>query len=423
MGNSEPKITKKYAVIITYTLAVVCLLLGLLLPVFYGKGVEGMLVMQLPKALDIVCGGKGAIKLGNDFVASHVVHLFGLNKAAVDITAWSIVLYAIITFFALLAFIPMGVTFKKDGKVTRILAYIIEIAAALTLSLYLIVALDYAQAGSFAPEPFNKHAINIWVAFGGTMLMLIIQCCVNKKKRAAAVKVSQFILSTAAICSLFAFYLITPKFNELWVNLASKLKCAPDLYATLFSLTGKLHIDAVFADNFLNMLKEGTAADKAVITLGAIVSVFTLLNFFIDIIGLASNGKRKGFIFNCVRYGLPFLAAVCLFISVATAKYTQGLALALLFVIISIELAINLGIILTAVVKHKKRAAIHDTETVGQSEYTPEYAQAAQTAQTVPDYSDNPAPYVSPYSQPFGSDQPSYLNPFGNAGFKTNPTE
>ncbi|MDE6868132.1 MAG: hypothetical protein K2J83_03185 [Clostridia bacterium] len=420
MGNSEPKNTKKYAVIITYTIAVICLLLGFLLPVFYGKGVQGMLVMQLPDALDIVCGGKGVIKLGNSFVASYYVSLFGIAKASVDITAWAVVLYAVITFFALLAFIPMGVTFKKGGKVTKIFAYVIEIAAALVLSLYVITALEYAQ-DSKLPE-----ILNIWVAFGGTLLMLIIQCFVNKSGKTAAVKFILFILSTVAICTLFTFYFVSPAFSKLWLNLADVLKCSPDLYG--YS-SGIDFVNVVFAGSFIDAFKAAaTATNKTVLILGAIISVFTLLNFFIDIIGLSTNAKRKGLIFNTIRYGIPFLAAICLFITVAVAKDAQGLALSLLFVIIAIELAINLGILLAAVVKSKKQAAkekvVHSEQQLeyGVNDYA-NFERKPERAQEVPDYSDNPNPYVNPYTQPFGSDQPSYLNPFGNAGFKTNPTE
>ena len=436
MGNSEPKNTKKLTVIITYTVAVVCLLLGLLLPFYHGKGVDGMLVMQLPKALGIMFATK--IDLGNAFVPSFLVPLFGIEKVVLDATAYAVVLYAVITLFALLAFIPMGLTFKKGGKVTRILAYVIEIAAVLVLSVYLIASMEYALI-----EQAAQQQLNMWIAFGGTLLMLIIQCFVNKNGKTAGVKFILLLLSGIAICSLYSFYLATPKFNELWSNAADKLNCSPDLYSML---SGMDHVNAVFATNFVDVLKEfSTAADKTMVILGAIVGVFTLLNFFIDVIGLSTNGKRKGLIFNTVRYGIPFLAALCLFITVAVAKETEGLALSLLFIIIAIELAINLGILLAAVVKEKKQAAKEKPVTAEQQlEYAVnDYAnferkskkksKPVPAAQEVPDYSEEPAPapepnpynnpYANPYAQPFGSDQPSYLNPFGEAKFETKQTE
>ncbi len=427
MGTSKPKNTKKLAVIITYTVAVVCLLLGLLLPVFYGKGVQGMLVMQLPKALDIVCGGKGAINIGNAFASPHPVMLFGIEKAVVDINAWAVVLYAVITLFALFAFIPMGVTFKKGGKVTCAFAYAVEIAAILALSLYVLVALDYAQTDKI------PDIINIWVAFGGTLLMLIIQCFINKGGKAGTLKMFMFLFSAVALCSLYKFYLATPKFLDLWVKLTEKLHCSPDLYSLVPGFT---LVNLVFTKtevgNIVDVFKAApTVADKTALILGTIIGVCTLLNFFIDIIGLSTNGKRKGLIFNTVRYGIPFLAVICLFVTVAVAKDLQGLALCLLFIIVAIQLAINIGILAVAAVRSKKAAANSEEPSIeyGVNDYA-NFERKNEPEQQIPDYSDEPAPapnpyadpYANPYAQPFGSDQPSYLNPFGEAEFQTRPT-
>ena len=186
MGNSEPKNTRRLTVIITYTVAVVCLLLGLLLPFYYGKGIDGMLVMQLPNAVGIVFNKP--IDLGNAFVASDLVYLFGIEKVGLDVTAYAVVLYAIITFLALLAFIPMGLTFKKSGKVTRILAYVIEIAAVLVLSIYVLTALEYAEYDKL------PDILNIWVAFGGTLIMLIVQSFVNNGGKRGGFQLAHLIL-------------------------------------------------------------------------------------------------------------------------------------------------------------------------------------------------------------------------------------
>ncbi len=437
MGNTEPKNTKKLTVIITYSIAVVCLLLGLLLPFYYGKGVDGMLVMQLPDALGIFCAHK--INLGNAFSASMLIYLFGIEKLAVDVTAYAVVLYAFITLLALLALIPMGLTFKKSGKVTRVLAYVIEIAAVLVLSIYLIMALQYAEIDKL------PQILNIWVAFGGALLMLIIQCFVNKDGKTAAIKLVLLLLAIASLGMLFRFYQMTPDFYNGWIKLADNLKSSPDLYSIL---SGMDHVNAVFADNFIDILSTfKTAADVTMVVLGAIVGVFTLLNFFVDVIGLSNNLKRKGLIFNTVRYGIPFLAAICLFITVAVAKETEGLALSLLFIIVAIQLAINLGILIAQVVKSKKTVAatveksnenenkeeVSDEQPLeyGVNDYAnferrPEPAEAQ-----VPDYSEDPEPepkpyrdpYANPYAQPFGYDQPSYLDPFASAKFETRQTE
>ncbi|MDE7453430.1 MAG: hypothetical protein K2N22_03380, partial [Clostridia bacterium] len=437
MGNTEPKNTKKLTVIITYAIAVACLLLGLLLPFYHGKGVEGMLVMQLPNAVGIVFNKP--VDLGNAFAASYPVPLFGLEKVVMDVTAYAVVLYAIITFLALLAFIPMGITFKKSGKVTRIFAYIIEIAAVLVLTVYLIAAMVVAQLSGTA----QQH-INMWVAFGGALLMLIIQCFVNKGGKAAGVKLVLLLLSGIVLCGLYSFYFATPKFSELWTKVADKLHCSPDLYGItgLGDVSGISNTHALLGTKFAEVLKAYTAAaDKTLIILGAIIGVMTLFNFFTDVIALSTNGGRKGLIFNTVRYGIPFLAAICLFITVAVAKYAEGLALSLIFVLIAIELAINLGILLTAVVKEKKAAAKEKPVSAEQPlEYgVNDYAnferkskkqkpQPVPAAKEVPDYSEEPKPepkpepapnpYANPYAQPFGA-QPSYLDPFGNAKFET----
>lgn len=448
MGNTEPNNTKKLTVIITYTLAVVCLLLGLLLPFFHGKGVEGMLVMQLPKALDIVCGSKGTIDLGNTFVASQLIPniaLFGVEKLRVDITAWAIVAYAVITLLALLAFIPMGITFKKNGKITRIFAYVIEIAAVLVLSLYVVLALENAQLNEKA-----QPQLNMLVAVGGTLVMLIIQCFVNKSAKSAGVKFVLLLLSMIAAFGLFNFYLVSPKFNEFWLKAAGKLKCSPELYGTsgvTMGASGIGHLQIAFESNVTDALKLcPTAADKTMLVLGIIIGLVTLLNYFIDVIGLSTNAKRLGLIFNIVRYGITFLAAICLFVTVAVAKSAEGLSLSMVFVIVAIELAINLGILLKQVVKSKKAVAATGDGTesnenkeevsheqpleYGVNDYSnierepePVAAQEEEPEEPEPYKEPYKNPYANPYAQPFGSEQPSYLDPFASAKFETKKPE
>ena len=102
MEQSETKKPLKYVALITYAIALVCLLLGLFVPLFDGKNI---LALQLPDVFNYVAG-KQIFKFGKTFTLSCPIFFLGMNKS-VDIMAWTTFAYFLVTVLAVFALIPV----------------------------------------------------------------------------------------------------------------------------------------------------------------------------------------------------------------------------------------------------------------------------------------------------------------------------
>lgn len=325
MGTSEKK-TKKLIALATYAIAVICLLLGLFLPLFGGKGI---LALQLPNVF-MNLAQKPQTDLGKPFALPYPVMFMGKGKPF-DFMAFVIMLYAAVTFVSLLMLIPIGITFRKQSNAGVLIAYGVEIAAALVLSLYFIIVIGNM--------PETKISYNMLIAFGGALAMLAIQSLADKKLT-GFVKLVLLLLSVAAVSFLFGFW-TTGKLGAKYLQLADKLKCTPLLMGVSVESTDgygfvKIFFEAPFKDFLV-----GPAKVKAALCLGVIVSLIVLVNFFIDIIGLATDAKRKGLIFNVARYLLEALAVVATFITAAVCKYQPALLLCLILIVSFVQLLIS----------------------------------------------------------------------------------
>lgn len=367
MEVSEKK-TIKLTAIITYSIAIACLLLGLFLPLFKGVETKGMLALQLPDVFNAVAK-KQIFKFGKEFNFGYYVHLFQSDKIAFDLMAWVMLLYAVITLVGLICLIPMGLSYKKDEKTIVIISYVIETAAVLVLSLYFIVMLQNL--------PIKELSINMLVAAGGALLMLII-LSLTVKKKTGAVKFFLLLLSIVAMFVLFNVYMLIPKLESPLFKLARKLKC------TNFSTDDVLwHIPNQYSGNcatYLTVFFEigiigplhdlSDAKEETVFLLSTIIALVALFNLFTDVIGLSTNAKRKGLIFNCVRYGVLLLAAVCLFVTLAVMKFNPPLLLCFMFIAVGIQAIISA---IRLALSYKKKAVQTDSDVQLEIEPQPGY--------------------------------------------------
>ncbi|MDE6104937.1 MAG: DUF3824 domain-containing protein [Clostridia bacterium] len=407
MGISDNK-TKKLIVIVTYSVAVLCLLLGFFLPLFDGKGI---LALQLPNVF-LSLAKKAPTDLGKEFTFAYPILFMGKGKEF-DFMAFTVLLYAFITFLALIMFIPIGLTFKKEGKTGAICAYVIEIAAALVLSLYLIIALEY--------YPEIKPSWNMVIAICGAVIMLAIQCCANKGK-IGAVKLILFLLGAAAFLSLF--YIVgTGKVGQFWVKVANKLKCSPALFGSGEETSiGAAYLVLFFESPFKDVLSVmPDAKNKALLCLALIVALCVLINYFIDIISLASNGKRKGLIFNVVRYGVEIAAVVALFITIAICKMEQGLFLCAILILVAIQLIIS---IVRLVLAYKKATdSVEEKKPV--QDYFNDGAPVLADEPVLADslvLADEPAFETKPYEpQETEKPAPTYVDPYYSDNYNASP--
>ncbi|MDE7305974.1 MAG: hypothetical protein K2N33_01150, partial [Clostridia bacterium] len=351
MEIQETKNPKKYAVVITYTIAVVFLLAGLFLPLTAGKE---MLALHF---LDVIKAMKSGAE--SEFFLAYPVDLFGLGKKLVDMTAWISFLYLVVTAVALIGFIPVGISTKKQTRTASIFAYVIETAAVLLLSVWLIIELEYV--------PEIKFSYSMLIALGGTLLMLVVLSCVNKRGT-GGVKLALLIFSAIAFLMLFNWMVMIPKLAKPLTNIADKLKISPLFYgmtetinvgdATITSTTssnGIGYIAALFESKTITQsLKFATAAkDKALIILALITALSVLLNYFIDVISLSTNAKKCGHTFNVARYAIEIAAVVCLMVTIAVCKYKVGLLLIIILIAVAIQLAISVARLYRYIVAHR----------------------------------------------------------------------
>lgn len=335
MEISETKKTGKYVPLITYLIAVVCLLLGLFLPLFDGKNI---LALQLPGVLNSAFS-KELISTDKVFSLPFPIDLFGLGKVTFDIMAWAVLVYVAVTAISILALIPVIIcTVKEKPAVARAFAYVMETAAVLVLSLYVVLALELYEANI-------AISYNMLIALGGALLALIL-LNLFRKKGTGVLKTLLFLLSAVCLIALFDFGVLIP-------SLADKIK-VPFLGAEDKGSSGITFLQLLFQSNYteyLNLIPE--TKFKAASVLSTILGLTILINYIIDVISLSTNAKKLGLKFNIVRYGVEVAAAVALLITAAICKYKIGIMLIIIAVVAVVALAVNVLRLLLTIRREK----------------------------------------------------------------------
>ena len=370
MENSQNKKPNKYVVLATYLIAVVCLLLGLFLPLW---GDKGILALQLPDVINKIAN-KNIITVKKEFALVYPVNFLYTGKT-VDIMAWVALLYAVVTAFSLIALIPVAIGTKKDkNKLVSVFAYIVEIAAVLVTSVYVIIALQYQYSNSLIPEGFeelfsammpavSKFSYNMVIALGGCALMLVVLSIMNKKGTGVA-KTFLFLFSAIGLLALYNFANIIPKLAEI-------KKFSPALFgAEGATADGISYLDLLFGGwsssapdgsyaNYTTVLNSLPAVKyKAAMVLTTIVGLVVLFNFLVDVIALSTNAKKPGYIFNVARYGLELIAVVALVITVAVCKYTVGIMIIVLAAVAVVSAVMSVIRMLLYIKKPHKSADV-----------------------------------------------------------------
>ncbi|HBN12194.1 MAG TPA: hypothetical protein DD415_01105 [Clostridiales bacterium] len=345
MKISEVKKTNKYVTLVTYLIAVVCLLLGLFLPLW---GDKGILALQLPKVLNALAG-KDLLSFGKDFTLAHRISLFGIQSATFDIIALLVIIYAVITVLALLALIPVGFSVKNEGRVAKAFAYVAEIAAAAVLSVYAVTALPL--------YPEVALGYNMFIALGGCIVALIVLCIADKGATGVA-KLFLFLFSAVALLMLFDFTVLIPKLAEPLKNFGDKTKLYPYIFSqeneglrygspaygyikTLFEGARDISENGELSTYF-DMLKGlPSAKEKATFVLCTILALVVIFNYLVDLVSLSTNGKKAGHIFNMARYSLEVATLVCLYITILVMKANLGLFLVIISAMAVIQLLMS----------------------------------------------------------------------------------
>lgn len=328
-NNSTPK---KFAAMITYIIAILCLLAGLLVPLGNKEGftVANMLGWQLPKALSSLIPAL-KISFGADFTYGYSIGFFGVVPEF-DLGAALALVYGLITVIGLILLIPVCVS-KKQSRTALNIASFIEVFALVILSVMLFLQLELAMEDSF------KWGYALLIAFGGTLLMLIIQSFIYRKG-SGVIKFVLFLFSAAAVLfAVFPIGLIIPALSTPLADLAKNIHLTDGL-AGLAS-EGIYQLALLFGSKYA--LVDGAVTAKVMQVFILIVALLIVINYLLDLIGLGVKARRANLIANVVRYGLELVCSLVLIIMAAVLKdYSIGIMLILLVVLAALQFLINL---------------------------------------------------------------------------------
>lgn len=338
--NNSSRRPSKWAALVTYVIALICLLAGLLIPLGNTEGfvLENMLAFQLPDAITKLVG----IDLGfgaplTDY--SSTVNFCGLFSF--DLGAALVLIYSLVTVAAIIGLIPVIASNRKKATALKTASVIECLALIPLLTLVLIQMRNYALL-----EGASGFSYALLIAFGGTLLMLIVQAFVYKKG-SGLIKFILFLLSALAVfATIYPVASFIPVLGEILDG-----SLATGLYGA--GGEGIMFLTILFSQAY-PLEGEITAIILNVATLA--VALIVLINLFLDIFGLGKRTKKFMLITNLVRYSLEVLAVLLMFIMTFFVEgvTTLNIMMIALLVIAIIQLVIN--IIRTVIFgKHKKK--------------------------------------------------------------------
>ncbi|MDE7163365.1 MAG: hypothetical protein K2O44_04725 [Clostridia bacterium] len=415
--------SKKITVLVTYLITVVCLLAGLLVPLFnwgFGDLSERMLLRYLPSMLDNVLAPFAKKQL----IPASIPWFINVYTGKFDIASLTCVLYALLCVVSLFMIIPVCLG-KKHKKTSVKCALAIEICAIIITAVY-IVYLTYFVSLATGGARWSWNNFNMLIPLGGALIAAIIQSVLTKGSLGVS-KTIGAILSTLAVISILDVAVFVGLLGNPLDNLSLKLKSG--VQAAFFSgisLPTGMGIDGV---GILYAIKDaaGTVFGSGayigtLYVLIILISILVLLNFVCDAIGLAVGAKYKkdglparnaGLnIFALVRYGATLVfAALLIILGIMKQGVTPGIYLYLLAALMLFAL-IN-AVVRTVVEFARAKKCATNVEEIENStvadpgfEPQPDEAEAVYAQPAYEPVYEQPA-----YEQPVAEQQPVYEQP------------
>ncbi len=356
MGNDKTirKAPNRIVALVTYAIALVGLLLGLLLP-FTGTGDDvlgKMLAAQLPAAINSIYGLDFLADIAAKYPLAFSYKLATWGSFSLDMGAILVILYALVTLMGLVALIPViANTASKKAKKNIALkaASFIEACAAAVLASLLFMALNYAlnfTEGGIA----SFNCFTVMGAFGGVFLMLAVQAIFYKKGSGLFKLILALLGVLTALVAVYDLAKIIPALADPINGMCANL-----------SWLGTGFIGDNSAISFVNTVVAAGYAIPSDIKLaildivGAIVVFIVLLNCVLDIMGMGKKTSRWMLITNIVRYTLEIAAiAIVIIVSAITEGITIGLFSMVIAALAVIAFIINIIRLLTF--KSRKKA-------------------------------------------------------------------
>lgn len=415
--------TKKVIATTTYFIAMLCLLAGLFVPLF--SCIEGfalperMMFRYLPSMVNGIAG-KELIKLPE---GSYFLTYYGYTEGKFNFMSLVGVLYAVVCVISVLMLIPILLGSKKRNSSARCALGVEVLAMLVTLAYIAYTTYFLVKAETLAWTDYN-----FLIAFGGALLMAIIQT-VSSKGSIGVSKVIALILSVIGVIALLDITLFIPKLAEVIEKLPESIGggSTPSFIGGGADVIGAHGIDSIIMltdiKNTIEVFKAlaQTGTDVLVIVLSVLlilVAIFTVLNLVCDVIGLSTGKKYKkdrspckngpSNTFALVRYILPIIfaaAIIAIMLAVPQVKDSglrPGVYLWLLVVVLLISL-------INAAIRTAVDNARYKKGTVAPTEEAQQRLVLADPA--FEPYEETPAPAPAPealpvYEEPF--DEPVY---------------
>lgn len=322
----------------TYLIALLCLIAGLALPLNFefGSYLDNTLFWQLPAAVNTVIG-KEVLTFGAPlFMASHPVAIWGALKF--DLGAYLTLLYALFTVLGII-FLIFVLASKKPASALGKASFIEGFALLFLLPLIYIQLLVASVAGS--AYPWKAYA-PVFIAAGGTLLMVIIQAFAYKKS-SGVMKFIMFLFSGVALiaCIYPVTYLIPA--------LGNPLKSLADMLGDKFTALGLYGNEEIYGISLISILfhtnywsaLEGELMDKILMISALALALLAIINFTFDTLGLAKRTKKYMLTLNVIRYLLELLALIAVVGLAFYRKQALGVTLLLLAVLVLLQFIIN----------------------------------------------------------------------------------
>lgn len=301
----EYKALSKLPAMITYIIAVLSLLVGLLFPLGTKAITEGgfqfdnMPVLQIPDALAAL----GLIKNPSFEIAlapaySWEISLFG---ATVNVGAILLLAYILATALAVIFIIPVCVSSGKKES-TRILATIAELIA-LTVLLAMVA------------HEFISHTddwnLSVFIPFGVTLLMLIIQSIVYFRGSGVIKTVALILSVIAVLIAVGDITLLIPSIGKILANMqgARPFETSTGLY----SLDGTPYFGRMLLSDRSLIIPEGHPEFAVINIIALILTVLVCINLLIDMLGLGKSTNKPMIVINLARYVAEFVLIAALY--------------------------------------------------------------------------------------------------------------
>lgn len=429
--------TRKVIATTTYFIAMLCLLAGLFVPLFSCiEGVampERMMFRYLPSMVNGIIG-KEFIKLPE---GGYFLKYYGYTPGKFNFMSLIGVLYAVVCVISVLMLIPILLGSKKKNTSARC-ALGVEVLAMLVTLAYIA----YTTFFLVTAHVVTWYDYNFLLAFGGTLLMAIIQT-VSSKGGIGVSKVIALLLSVVGVIALLDITLFIPKLAEAFAKLPESIGGGSASFIDWSILgggegeaaSGILGIYSILLlidfkgtiSNFKELAKGGKEGILAIviIVLLLLVAVFVVLNLVSDVIGLSTGKKFKSDRSPCkngpsntfalVRYILTIIFAAAIIIMSFVIKELElkiGLYMWLLVAVLVISL-INAAVRTAVDNARYKKGTVAPTEDAQQRlvladpAFIPREEAPAPAPDTLPVY-EEPAYEEPVYEEPAKESLPVY---------------